>query len=67
MYVRLYEFIRKSEIQYSHPFGLHSWHSASHALISTINFVTCASDSKKYSGSVFLDLQKAFDSVNSRA
>ena len=64
MYVRLYQFLEKSELFYSLQFGFRAKHSTNHALISITETIKESIDNNKLECGVFLDLRKAFDAVN---
>ena len=49
---------------FKHQFGLHPGHSTSHTLINFVNKVANAVDCQKYLAGIFLDLSKAFDTLN---
>jgi len=64
IYSRMYNFIDKNNLLYEKQFGFRSNHSTSHALISLIESIKNCLDDKKIVGGVFIDLAKAFDTVN---
>ena len=64
VYSRLYLFLEQEELLYSRQFGFCSNHSTTDALIDITEKIKEACDNKLYSCGVFLDLQKAFDTVN---
>ena len=64
MYVRLYSFLQKYEILYTLQFGFCASHSINHALVSLTEAIKNSLDSKKYGCGIFIDLKKAFDTVN---
>ena len=64
MYTRVYNFIEKSKSMYSLQFGFRNKHSTNHALISIVDQINEALDKNKVACSVFVDFQKAFDTVN---
>ena len=64
MYTRLYNFLIKHSCIYENQFGFRSKHSTNHALISITEDVRKALDKQNISCGVFIDLQKAFDTVN---
>ena len=64
MYKRLYKFLEKYEILYALQFGFRSNHSIDHALVSLTEAIKNALDDRKFGCGIFLDLQKAFDTVN---
>ena len=64
MHSRLYNFFEKYNILHSLQFGFRSKHSLLHALISLTESIKKTFDDGMYSCRVFIDLQKAFDTVN---
>ena len=64
MYKRLYTFLGKHEIVYSLQFGCRGSHSINHALVSLTEAIKNSLDNRKYDCRIFIDLQKAFDTVN---
>ena len=64
MYERLYKFLEKHEILYSLQFGFRASHSISHALVSLTEAIKSSLDNRKFGCGIFIDLQKAFDTVN---
>ena len=52
------------DILYEKQFGFSHFHSTTHALLELTEKIRFANDSGKFSCGVFLDLQKAFDTVN---
>ena len=64
MYKHLYDFLELRNILCSFHFGFRGCHSINHALISLKESVKNSLDSKKFGCGIFLDLQKAFDTVN---
>ena len=64
VYKRIYSFIELSECLYNLQFGFRADHSTTHALINTREKVRAALDQNKVSCGIFVDLQKAFDTVN---
>ena len=63
MYNQLINFIDKNKILYKYQFGFRKLHSTNHAIISLVEIVN-ALDSGKILIGVFLDLKKAFDTVD---
>ena len=49
---------------YNFQFGFRASHSIDHALISLTESIKNTLDNKKYGCGIFIDLQKAFDTVN---
>ena len=64
MYNHLINFIGANKIVYKYQFGFRKSHSTNHAIISLVEKVNNAMDSGKISICVFLDLRKAFDTVD---
>ena len=64
MYSRLSKFLDKFDCLYKKQFGFRNAHSTNHALISITEEIRKALDNNKFSCGVFLDFQKAFDTVN---
>ena len=64
MYKRLYNFLELNNIFYNYLFGFRSSHSINHALISLTDMIKITLDNKRFGCGIFLDLQKAFDTVN---
>ena len=70
IFSRLYSFLDKYECLYSLQFGFRKKHSTEHALISILDKIqetldtNSNSSNKKYACGVFVDFQKAFDTVN---
>ena len=51
-------------ILYNFQFGFRASHSINHALISLTEMIKNTLDNKRFGCGIFLDLQKAFDTVN---
>ena len=64
MYKRLYDFLELHNILYNFQFGFRASHSINHALISLTERIKNSLGNRRIGCSIFLDLQKAFDSVN---
>ena len=64
MHKRLYSFLEKYDILHSLQFGFRAKHSTLHALISLTESVKQTIDESMFGCGVFIDLQKAFDTVN---
>ena len=64
MYKRLYKFLEKHKILYHLQFGFCTSHSIYHALVSFTEAIKNSLDSKKFCFGIFIDLHKAFDTVN---
>ncbi len=64
MYNRLYAFIIKHDIFYKYQFGFQKGHSTNMALIVLVDKIMSALDNGDIVLGVFIDLSKAFDTVN---
>ena len=64
MYKRLYTFLNKNNIIYNLQFGFRQQYSTSHALINITENIRKALDDGNIGCGVFVDLQKAFDTVD---
>ena len=64
MYKRLYTFLINNNIIYNWQFEFTQQYSTSHALINLTENIRKAVDNGNISCGVFLDLQKAFDTVD---
>ena len=61
---RVYSFLEDLNCIYSLQFGFRKKHSTNHALIEITETIRQALDNKKFACGIFVDLQKAFDTVN---
>ena len=57
-------FIDKHNIFYKYQFGIRENHSTNHALIEIMEGIKLAIDTSKLTGKIFVDLTKAFNTVN---
>ena len=64
MYKRLYTFLNKNNIIYNLQFGFRQQYSTSHALINITENIRKALDDGNIGCGVFVDLEKAFDTVD---
>ena len=64
MHKRIYAFLEKYELLYSLQFGFRSQYSTTHALIHMTEAIRSALDSGQVTCGIFVDSQKAFDTVN---
>jgi len=64
MYNRLYNFFTSQNIINSKQFGFRKGHSTSHALNYSVNFLNDAISKGKHTIGVFIDLSKAFDTID---
>ena len=60
---RLYNFIEDSNCLYNLQFGFRTNHNTNHALIQLTEEIRTAIDNGQYASGIFVDLQKAFDTV----
>ena len=64
MHKRLYRFLEICEALFCMQFGFRIGHSTDHALISLTETIKSSLDNKRFGCGIFIDLQKAFDTVN---
>jgi len=64
VYNRLLNYLTKHSILYKHQYGFRSNHSTSMAVLEMLDKITDAMDNNKFSIGVFIDLSKAFDTIN---
>ena len=64
MYDSLVSYFDKYKILYQNQFGFRQGHSSHHACITLVNKITQSLDSGDMVIGIFLDLKKAFDTVN---
>ena len=64
MYKKLISYVHKIGILDEHQFGFRKNHSTNFALIDLVDKITKALDNREFAVGVFLDLSKAFDTVN---
>ena len=64
MYKRLYQFLDTFEVLYPLEFGFREKHSTTHALLCLTESIKHSIDNGNFGCEIFLDLQKAFDTVN---
>ena len=64
MHIRLTNFLRKNKVLFSYQFGFRNNHPTDHTLISLTEMIRNALDNGNFACGVFMDLQKAFDTVN---
>ena len=64
MYRRLMNYLESNNILYNRQFGFRSNHSTNYAVLSIVDKIQKAIENKNYSCGIFLDLSKAFDTVN---
>ena len=64
MFKRLYNYVEKQKILTKHQYGFRRNRSTEHAILELTDKISNAMDEGKYTMGVFLDLSKAFDTVN---
>ena len=64
VYNRLMKYLTKSSVLYDHQYGFRSNLSTSMAILEMVEKITDAIDNNKFSIGIFIDLSKAFDTVN---
>ena len=64
MHTRMYEFLEKYDAFYDLQFGFRKKYSTNQALLSIIEGIREILDNKTFSCGAFIDLEKAFDTVN---
>ena len=64
MFSRIYSFLDVNKSLYNLQFGFRAKHSTIHALIQITEKIRAEIDNNNYACGIFLDLQKAFDTVD---
>ena len=64
MYNRLYNYLDQNNLLYSKQFGFRSGHLTDHPLIDLVDSIYKSFNESKYTLGVFIDLPKAFDTVD---
>ena len=64
VYNRLISYLNKNNILYDYQFGFRSNHDTAMAVTEMVDKIAEAIDSKKISLGIFIDLSKAFDTIN---
>ena len=64
MYKRTYHFLTQNNLLFENQFGFRQHHSTVHTLLSMCQTITDALDKNQFACVVFVDLQKAFDTVD---
>ena len=57
-------YLNKHGLLYKHQYGFRGKHGTSHPLIHFTNNITKALNDNKFNLAIFIDLKKAFDTVN---
>ena len=64
MHTRVYDFLENCNVIYQLQFGFRKKHSTNHSLLSIVESIRDQLDNNTFSCGVFVDLEKAFDTVN---
>ena len=64
MHQRLYSFLLEQNIIFESQFGFQKNKSILHSLIEIVENIRSSMENKKYGCGIFIDLKKAFDTVN---
>lgn len=64
MYNRLYKHLTNNDLLYEKQFGFQKQHSTEHAVMSLTNDISDAFNNDQYTLGLFIDLSKAFDTVD---
>ena len=64
MHQRLSKFLEVCEVLFCMQFGFHAGHSTDHAFISLTESIKSSLDKNRFGCGIFIDLQKAFDTLN---
>ena len=64
IYDRMRDFIEKHSLLYSSQYGFRQAHSTQHAILDMVETIQINMNKKHFSRGVFIDLKKAFDTVN---
>ena len=64
MYNRLYKYLIENNILYSKQFGFQNGHSTDHTVVQLVDQIIESFENSKYTLGVFIDLSKAYDTVD---
>ena len=64
IHTRIYKFINKHNLLYESQFGFRSAHNCEQAVMELVGKLLQSKEVGEYTASIFLDLSKAFDSLN---
>ena len=64
IYKRLSNYLIAKNILHENQFGFRKFHSTSHAINHSVNIITEGLENKKHVLGIFIDLSKAFDTIN---
>jgi hypothetical protein len=57
------DFINKNEVLFNNQHGFRKKHSTALALLHLVDSITSSIDQRKFTGGIFIDLSKAFNTV----
>ena len=63
LHTRLVDFLEKNNVLFENQFGFRTGHNTSHAIIALTELVRNSLDKNEFAAGIFIDLQKAFDTV----
>ena len=64
VYKRVYSFLEKNNLIFKRQFGFRSGYSSNHTIVNLVESIEMYIDNDNYVCSVFIDLEKAFDTVD---
>ena len=64
MHCRLIQFLKKKQVLYYRQFGFRKDFATNHAILSLLESIQKALDDRQFPYRIFIDLKKAFDTVN---
>ena len=64
VYNRLYDHLMRNDLLYQKQFGFQNGHSTEHAVVDLVDKILKGFDQNNFTLGVFIDLSKAFDTVN---
>ena len=64
LYYQIKEFLDKNNLMHSSQYGFRKSHSTEHAILDIVETILSNMDKRYFSCGVFIDLKKAFDTVN---
>ena len=64
MYNRLFKYLSENSIPYEKQFGFQTSHSTEYAILLLVNQLYQSFDESKFTLGIFIDLSKAFDTVD---
>ena len=64
VYKRVQSFLGKHNVLYKYQYGFRTNFSLTHALLNVLNYIHTALDEGQYVFGIYIDVKKAFDTVN---